>query len=188
MHQAREVSMTNTVDSDPRTVPTSAAVTAGFSGGGAPVPSEPPASLGDWLSAHAYLRIPLETTGVGHFQAPGEVSGHPVTILVDTGASSTVIDLEWARERGFALEATDRQGGGAGTGVLDIYRVPGAAISIAGVAIAAPEPLAVDLGNVVKALAAKGVKAPQVVLGADVMKPRNAIIDYGTAALYLCKP
>jgi predicted aspartyl protease len=170
-----------------RTVAPSAAVTAGFAGGGAPAPPEPAAALADWLAEHAYLRVPLETTGVGHFQASGEVSGHPVKILVDTGAASTVIDLEWARARGFALEATGMSGGGAGAGALDIYRVPGAAIRIAGIAIATPGPLAVDLGNVAKALAAKGMKAPQVVLGADVMNPRKAIIDYGTATLYLCK-
>lgn len=178
--------MTSADESGPRTDP--AAVTAGCPPGGTPAAAAPPASLADWLSAHSYLRIPLETTGVGHFQAPGEISGHPVTILVDTGAASTVIDTEWARQRGFVLEATGLQGGGAGAGVLDIYRVPGAAISIAGVAIAAPSPLAVDLGSVAKALAAKGIRAPQVVLGADVMKPRKAIIDYGTAALYLCQP
>ncbi len=177
----------NTAGSDPRTAPASA-MKAGLAGEGASAPAEPPASLAGWLAAHAYLRIPLEATGVGHFQAPGEISGHPVTILVDTGASSTVIDLEWARQRGFALEATGNHGGGAGTGALAIHRVPGAALSIAGVAITTPEPLALDLGNVAKALAAKGVKAPHAVLGADVMRSRRAIIDYGTATLYLCQP
>src|SRR5262245_48072337 len=66
------------------------------------------------LEAAGYRRIPLSRNGTGHFQAAGTLAGRRVTVLVDTGADSTVVSIDVARELGLALEPLKGAGGGAG--------------------------------------------------------------------------
>ncbi|MBO6726426.1 MAG: TIGR02281 family clan AA aspartic protease [Rhizobiaceae bacterium] len=55
-------------------------------------------------SADGRLLVALERTRGGHFLARGEVNGAPVTLLVDTGASSTVLTLNDANRAGIDLD------------------------------------------------------------------------------------
>src|SRR4029434_6095303 len=83
-------------------------------------------SVAEFFQSIGYRRIPLQRNGTGHFQAAGNFAGRPVTVLVDTGADSTLVSLDLARELGLPLEPLRGAGGGAGGVNLDIFKVSGA--------------------------------------------------------------
>ena len=66
------------------------------------------------LFARGFFHIPLRRTGSGHFELHGKLGGRNVPVLLDTGASKTVVDAEAARTIGLALTPLSKKGGGAG--------------------------------------------------------------------------
>ena len=137
-----------------------------------------------FLDGAGYESVPLAPSAVGHLHVQGRFNDRPVTVLIDTGASETVIDEGFARAEGLDLKRSTRSGGGAGTGRLPVHSVAGARLTVGDVEVAAGKLWVVDLGNVTAALARKGVAPPQVILGADVLSKRDAVIDYASGRLF----
>ena len=42
-----------------------------------------------YLGEEKYQRVPLSKSGLGHFHTAGSINGHPVVVLIDTGAADT---------------------------------------------------------------------------------------------------
>jgi tRNA (adenine37-N6)-methyltransferase len=143
------------------------------------------ASLPSFLQAARYRRVPLSRTGAGHFEAAGTLSGHPVRVLIDTGAAATVVDLARARELDLEMKSLDRCGAGAGGANLEVFEIRAAELRLGDVVPRAGALLAMDLAHVNAALAQKGVGAVDVILGVDVFDAQAAVIDYGSASLFL---
>jgi hypothetical protein len=141
--------------------------------------------LGSFLSDGGFRRHQLVRNRVGHFQLTAELEGEQVDILVDTGAASTVMDLDWCRKRGIALDDTGQMGGGAGGVNLAIYALRGAALRLDGQAVKSNGVYAVDLAHVNRGLAMKGAHPVHGVLGADVLTHHEAVIDYASESLFL---
>jgi hypothetical protein len=115
----------------------------------------------------------------------GKLSGRDTTVLLDTGASTTVVDVETARAMGLGLAPLSETGGGAGAARLDLWKLD-VELELEGRVVTPAEGIfAMDLSHVIAALKARGVNPPAVILGADVLIPRRAIIDFGERALYL---
>lgn len=142
-------------------------------------------SLSSFLRDAGYCRVSLNRTSVGHFEASGTLSGHPVRVLIDTGASNTVVHLATAREFGLDTGAPGSTGGGAGGSNLEVYQVSGAELRV-GAALVHPEVLyAMDLEHCNAALAQKGGSPVQLILGVDVYDAHRAVIDYASKSLFL---
>jgi hypothetical protein len=142
-------------------------------------------SLPSFLEAARYRRVPLSRTGVGHFDAAGTLGGHPVRVIIDTGAAATVVDLARVRELGLEVAPLDRCGAGAGGANLQVHEIRGAELRLGGILLRAGALLATDLTHVNAALAQKGAGRADVVLGVDVFDAQAAVIDYGSASLFL---
>ena len=142
-------------------------------------------SLQPILEADGYRRIPLIRNSARHFETSGTLAGHPVRVLVDTGASNTVVSLDLAQKLGLKLTTTDHTGGGAGGARLDIYQVQENSLRLDD-ATPRPEALyAMDLSHVNASLAMKGATPIDVVLGVDVFEKQAAVIDYASRSLFL---
>lgn len=142
-------------------------------------------SLASFLRQAGYRRVSLERTGVGHFEASGTLAGHPVRVLIDTGASSTVVDLATAQTCALDTAPLGATGGGAGGSNLTIYQIPGTALRL-GDAVVHPKTLyAMDLTHCNAALAQKGALPVQMILGVDVYEAYHAVIDYSSSSLFL---
>jgi predicted aspartyl protease len=142
-------------------------------------------SLHEWLEVRGYTRIHLESSAIGHFYTQGAINAMAVHVLVDTGAARTVFDLTWIKGRGIETELTPQLGGGAGSAMMTVYSVKGVVLEIGGCKIDGADFAAVDLSHVTENLQKRGIPAPQVILGADVMQSRRAIVDYGSKSLFL---
>jgi hypothetical protein len=142
-------------------------------------------SLPEYLSTAGFRQVPLERNGVGHFEAAGTLDGHPVRLLIDTGAASTVVSLSLARELGLEVVPLGRFGGGAGGAQLEVFQLPGAELKLTGVVPKPKALFAMDLSHVNTALQLKGATPVDGVLGVDVFDRQSAVIDYGSSSLFL---
>lgn len=132
-----------------------------------------------------FVTIPLRTSGVGHFHLDGKLNDIPLEVLLDTGAGSTIIDKQVADELGLTLTPLAAKGGGAGAASLQIWSVAEARFELGGVTLDDAQILAMDFANMRAALAAKGISPPKMILGADILRSRAAVIDYGANTLSL---
>jgi Aspartyl protease len=142
--------------------------------------------LADFLHEAGYGRIALSFSGVGHIHAAATIAAHPVSALLDTGASNTVLSLTLARELGLPLATSEFQGGGAGSATMEVYFVEQPKLLRIGEVTPALDRLVVmDLGHVNQALAGRGEPPIQLILGVDVFTAHHAVIDYGSSSLFL---
>jgi hypothetical protein len=142
-------------------------------------------TLSAFLAQEGFRRIALSRSGVGHFHTAGSLSGHPVAVLIDTGAASTVVSLTRARELELTLKKLEMKGGGAGGAQLDIFNLPDATLSLGDLQPRYRALLAMNLAHVNQSLALKGESPVDVILGADVFEAHAAVIDYGSLSLFL---
>jgi hypothetical protein len=137
-----------------------------------------------FLDRAGYDSVPLSTTAVGHLHVDGHFNDRPVTVLVDTGATDTVVDEGFARREGFELKRSRKSGGGLGDARAVVHSIVQARLSVGWIGVAVDRFWVLDLSHIAAALARKGVSAPQVILGADVLKQRSAVIDYASGRLF----
>ncbi len=128
--------------------------------------------------------IRLRPSAVGHFHLSGKLGDKPVEILIDTGASSTVVDRSWAEANGLAMTSMAQQAAGVGTSSLALSMLAEHRLQLDGLDITS-DIVALDLTNVKAGLARANVTPPQIVLGVDVLRRHRAVIDYATATLWL---
>ena len=145
-------------------------------------------SLAAFLENDGFRRVPLARTGVGHFEASGTLNGTPVRVLIDTGAARTVVAVDCARKLGLEVQPLAHCGAGAGSARLEVFRVQGADLRLGKVVPQLEGLLAMDLTHVNEALARKGTDPVEVILGVDVFEAQAAVIDYGSASLFLREP
>lgn len=142
-------------------------------------------AIGRALRRAGFRAIPLRASSVGHFHLSGAVDGRPVEILLDTGASNTVVDRSWAKDTGYTLTAIAGSAAGIGAAGLDLATVDRAVLTLGDVSLGEVRLIAIDLSGIQAQLRASNVAVPQLVLGADTLRRHRAIIDYATATLWV---
>ncbi len=140
--------------------------------------------LGDFLLGRGYCRIPLRRSAVGHFHASGTLQGRPIEVLVDSGASVTVVAMGVVAAVGLSAERFAVDAGGAG-GAMEQFVVRGASLRIGGFAPQLGEIAGLDFEHINAPLRANGAPEVDLILGADVFDAHEAIIDYATRSLFL---
>ena len=142
-------------------------------------------SLAEFMNENDYTRIPLSRSGVGHFHTEGSLNDRAISVLIDTGASSTVFSLDLARDMKLPMTKLSMFGGGAGAAQLEIHQIEAARFRLGHIAPKMRALLAMDLSHVSQALSLKGMGPVDAILGVDVLEAHSAVIDYGSSSLYL---
>jgi hypothetical protein len=140
--------------------------------------------LADFLTQRGYTRISLTRTAVGHFHTTGTLNGRSVEIMVDSGASVTVVSMGVVRALRLAAERFAHDAGGAG-GALEQFVVKGAQLRLGEFRPRLGDVAGLDFEHVNAPLRANGVPEVDVILGTDVFDAHAAIIDYATQSLFL---
>ena len=141
-----------------------------------------PMSLLVSLTAAGYDRIDLTRNAVGHFLAAGTLHDAPVSILVDTGAFGTLVDLGYATAHGLPRTPMGRNPEGASP---EIYTLDTAALCLGDVALRPPAIRALDLSFINDALIRRGVAPVEAILGPDTLAAHDAVLDYPSSSLFL---
>lgn len=118
--------------------------------------------------------LPFEVTG-HRLYVPGTLAGRPSSVILDTGAGATVVDLDLARELK-AERIGDIPVGGSGSATQTGWRLQNFPIEINGTTLKHPIPVAVSLG----ALAPFEGRRLEVILGTDFF--RSYVVDFDYAA------
>jgi len=83
------------------------------------------------LIAGSSNEVVLQRNRAGHYVAPGEINGHPVTFLLDTGATTISVPQQVAVRLG--LKPGLRQQVGTANGVVDVYRTDLNQVTLGGI-------------------------------------------------------
>lgn len=142
--------------------------------------------LKKYLARKKYTPIPLRKTNFGHLELNVLLNGIDTIFLLDTGAASTVIDIQYANQNNLILITTSIKGGGVGTSELEIFQLDEQQLQIGEFAVTNTTIYAVDLSHVKQSLLDKGeTTLPTGVIGADILFDHKAIIDYEGLLLFL---
>ncbi len=127
--------------------------------------------------------VAFEVAASGHIIVPARINGHPVHLVIDTGAGATVIDRNAAGALDMRSSAGD--GGiaiGAGGKDLAIQRSSGNTLQVAGTESDDLELRIMDLAHVVEALSTPEREIAGVI-GFDWLDRHGVVIDYATRTL-----
>ena len=139
-----------------------------------------PAALAELLFRHGFRRFALSRTPVGHLKLAGHLDSRPIDIVLDTGASKTFLELTYCRSEGIAVRDTGQPGHGG-----NVYTLGDARLTLQGLQMMSDGLFALDMTSTNQRLVARGVEPIRAVIGQDVLRHHQAVIDYATLALFL---
>lgn len=137
-------------------------------------------ALAELLSGHGFRRFTMSRTEVGHLKLVGHVDGRPIDIVLDTGASKTFVELGYCRSAGIAVSDTGLPGHGG-----NVYTLGDVRLTIEGLPIRTDGIFAIDMTSTNERLTMREVDPICAVIGQDVLRYHQAVIDYATLALFL---
>lgn len=165
------------------------AVLSGCAGAGA-TPGERSGSaevdqdLSKFMASNGYAGVEMARLATGHFSVSGSADSVSLDLIVDTGASHTLIDTDRAarfdlmtHDRGNRATSLDGTGQRTESGRLDNVAIGSLRFDTLQVTV-------LDLSNVNQVLLSLGNDPVDGIIGADVLMAQKAVIDYGSLTLY----
>jgi hypothetical protein len=138
------------------------------------------ATLAEFLSRHGFRRFMMSRTQVGHLKLVGHFDGRPIETVLDTGASKTFVELSYCRSEGIAVTDTGQPGHGG-----NVHTLGDVQLTLEGLPVQTDGIFAIDMTSTNERLVARGVDAIRAVIGQDVLRHHQAVIDYAALALFL---
>jgi hypothetical protein len=142
-------------------------------------------SIKEMLTAIGYTAIPLHMNAVSHFELDATVNGIPGTFVLDTGASMTCLHKSSALRFNVSMAPSTEKAGGAGHSAMSVEMGLANTFVIDCFHLDTFQFAVLDLIHVNQALAQRGVRSIDGVLGADILATRAGIIDYAGRTLFL---
>ncbi len=141
--------------------------------------------LATFLGDRGFVGVPLHVNAVGHFELAAEVNGHAARLVLDTGASHTVFASASAERLGLQTTPSAERAQGVGPSAHATAGTTVAELRLGAVLLRDFATRTFDLGHVNRALEARGGTSIDGAIGADLLRPAEAIIDYARATLFL---
>lgn len=143
-------------------------------------------TLDEFLINKGYCRIRLSVNSLGHFEVDGSINSVKAKFILDTGASGTVInETDISHFNLQTVTTDDDKAAGLGSTTMTVQKSKGNRIELRDFVIEDWQVGIIHLGHVNEALENKGSAQVNGVIGADILNRFEAVIDYGTASLYL---
>jgi len=143
-------------------------------------------SLAEFLFHNNYHQVPLKKLGTGHLLIDVSINDVPGVFILDTGASTTVVDEKNIELFRLKVVMEDTKGAGAGGGGLTVYSSDDNKLSINEFHISPFKLAAMSFEHVNTGLQDHGVsEIIHGVLGANLLEEAKAIIDCSGMHLYL---
>lgn len=124
------------------------------------------------------MKIKLKMNGVNYLIVKGLVNGKEIPFIIDTGASCSMIDKEWAEKLNLKLNKSNGKTIGYGSSSFDLSIIKKLEIEIDGQVFKVSKAMCSDLSNVNKTLKREGAKPIAGLIGADILMKYKALIDY----------
>ena len=141
--------------------------------------------LSDFLRNKSYFRIKMHSIASNHFKIISKINGVKGVFILDTGASSTFIDISLKDKFKLKSKTSLIEASGAGPNKLTTQLSKNNSIKIGSWKSEKFQILLIDLSNVNNAFASIKAQAVDGIIGADILKTGNGILDYEKRYLYL---
>jgi len=145
--------------------------------------------IAELLSRHGFRRFMMSRTKVGHLQLVGHLDGRPIDIVLDTGAGKTFVELGYCRSEGITVTDTGHlaapAAGAGGSTVSNVYTLGDVQLTLEGMPVRTDGIFAIDMTHTNQKLMMKGIDPIRAVIGQDVLRYHQAVIDYATLTLFL---
>ena len=146
-------------------------------------------AIAELLSRHGFCRFKMSRTKVGHLLLVGHLDGRQIDIVLDTGAAKTFVELNYCRSEGIAVRDTGLPGtpaaGAGGSAAPNVYTLGDARLTLEGLSLRSDGIFAIDMTHTNQKLMMRGVDPIRAVIGQDVLRYHQAVIDYATQVLFL---
>ncbi len=144
-------------------------------------------SLKKFLRNKNYIQVPLVFTATNHFEVVAKINGISGRFILDTGASNTCIGMD--KIEYFNLISKKSEVKAAGAGAVDMETLISTKNKIEIGKWSKPKQKIVlfDLTHVNEALTKHKALPVDGIIGADILKKGQAIIDYKKSCVYLKK-
>jgi hypothetical protein len=145
----------------------------------------PADSLSEFLKNKSYFKIKMHPIASNHFKIISKINGVKGVFILDTGASTTFVDLKLKDTFKLTTESSTIKAHGAGRDKIDTLLSKKNTLSIGGW-IKKRFPISlIDLSYVNDAFESIDAPAVDGIIGADILKKGFAVIDYEKRYLYL---
>ncbi|WP_190811070.1 retropepsin-like aspartic protease [Flagellimonas sp. S3867] len=144
-------------------------------------------SLKKYLKAKSYVNIPLVLTETNHFEISAKINGISGRFILDTGASNTCVDMDKINLFKMVSEVSEIKAAGAGATEMETLVSAKNKIQIGDWKKKKQKIVLFDLVHVNQALTSHNSLPVDGIIGADVLKKGQAVIDYDKKSLYLKK-
>jgi len=142
-------------------------------------------TLQEFLLQQGYVKIKLKFTKANHFEIKATVNGIKGKFILDTGASNSCIGFDSVKT--FNLKVEDSEVKAAGAGAIDMLTKLSKK-NVIKIGKWKKEKVALILFNLTHvntALTSHSSNPVDGIIGADILKKGNAVIDYQKKNLYL---
>lgn len=141
--------------------------------------------LRNLLEGRGFIRIPLKKLATTHYLVRTKIHDKKAQLILDTGASTTCIDIEKALHFDILHEKSEMMAAGAGALGMKTQISHKNVIQIGSWKDTHVGIVLFDLSHINIALQEAGEESIDGILGADFLKKHRAVIDYGRNCLYL---
>lgn len=142
-------------------------------------------SLPSYLSKKGYKKKKMKLTKTNHFKITAKINGVKGKFIVDTGASNTCVDTALVEQFKLTSENSETKAAGAGATNMKTQLAKNNSLKIGKWTSKNNNIVVFDLSHVNEALTNHESKPVHGIIGADVLKNGNAVIDYKKNFLFL---
>jgi predicted aspartyl protease len=142
-------------------------------------------SLQDFLLKKDYIKVKLYFTKTNHFEIKVYLNGVKGLFILDTGASNSCVDFDAIKTFNLKVEDSLIKAAGAGATDMDTKTSKKNKVRIGKWKHNKVVLVLFNLSHVNTALINHNSKPVDGIIGADILKKSNAIIDYEKKYLYL---
>ncbi|MFK2819323.1 retropepsin-like aspartic protease [Flavobacteriaceae sp. LMIT009] len=142
-------------------------------------------TLQNLLSKKGYIRVKLKFTKTNHFELKATINGVKGRFILDTGASNSCIGFDSIDNFNLKVEASDVKAAGAGATEMETQISNKNNVKIGKWKQKKVSLVLFNLVHVNTALVNHKSKPVDGIIGADILKKGDAVIDYKKKYLYL---
>ncbi|WP_271855208.1 retropepsin-like aspartic protease family protein [Patiriisocius marinus] len=137
------------------------------------------------LEEKGFDRVPLRKMATGHYYSKVKLNGVKAIFIIDTGASTSCIGEKFISHFSLTSEESDVLAAGAGATGMKTKSSENNLLKIGSRTITDMSFVIFDLSHVNEALLQVDTLTTHGILGADFLKNKRAVIDYGRNCMYL---
>lgn len=142
-------------------------------------------SLRVFLEEKGFKRVRLQKINSNHYQLEAKINGVPGKFILDTGASNSCIAMESIDYFKLHTAESAVKAAGAGAVNMETQLSENNKMHIAQWKKQRVDFVIFDMSHVNEALQIAEAESVHGIIGADILKPARAIIDYGRNCMYL---